>query len=196
MDASSTSTLYPSKEEIRQWQDSFESLLNHKCTWFVLAWIFWNLGKIALQSCTRIFVVLFITAQAIEPLSRILLVWKNSVSFGTVPSFSDGCLLFRTFLKGEFSDENVDFWIECEEFRKMKEGKKATIQKAHSIYNQYIAEQSPKEVFFGTYGMNDKKVASPALWIVAGFIFPSEFRHSVPGTLGDRPSLEIISTVK
>ncbi|VDK41449.1 unnamed protein product [Gongylonema pulchrum] len=58
----------------------------------------------------------------------------------------DGCLLFRTFLKGEFSDENVDFWIECEEFRKMKEGKKSTIQKAHAIYNQYIAEQSPKEV--------------------------------------------------
>ncbi|VDM92681.1 unnamed protein product [Litomosoides sigmodontis] len=88
MDSCSTSTLYPSKEEIMQWQDSFERLLNHKY----------------------------------------------------------GCLLFRTFLKGEFSDENVDFWIECEEFRKMKEGKKATIQKAHSIYNKYIAEQSPKEV--------------------------------------------------
>ncbi|KAL3990603.1 Regulator of G protein signaling domain family protein [Acanthocheilonema viteae] len=85
---SSTSTLYPSKEEIIQWQDSFERLLNHKY----------------------------------------------------------GCLLFRTFLKGEFSEENVDFWIECEEFRKMKEGKKSTIQKAHSIYNKYIAEQSPKEV--------------------------------------------------
>lgn len=54
--------------------------------------------------------------------------------------------MFRTFLKGEFSDENVDFWIECEEFRKMKEGKKSTIQKAHSIYSKYIAEQSPKEV--------------------------------------------------
>ncbi|CAG9530455.1 unnamed protein product [Cercopithifilaria johnstoni] len=88
MDSCSTSTLYPSKEEIIQWQDSFERLLNHKY----------------------------------------------------------GCLLFRTFLKGEFSDENVDFWIECEEFRKMKEGKKSTIQKAHSIYSKYIAEQSPKEV--------------------------------------------------
>ncbi|KAK6114424.1 Regulator of G protein signaling domain family protein [Brugia pahangi] len=28
----------------------------------------------------------------------------------------------------------------------MKEGKKSTIQKAHSICNKYIAEQSPKEV--------------------------------------------------
>uniref|UniRef100_A0A915PJR6 RGS domain-containing protein n=1 Tax=Setaria digitata TaxID=48799 RepID=A0A915PJR6_9BILA len=88
IDSYSTSTLYPSKEEVMQWQESFERLLNHKY----------------------------------------------------------GCLLFRTFLKGEFSDENVDFWIECEEFRKMKEGKKSTIQKAHSIYTKYIAEQSPKEV--------------------------------------------------
>ncbi|KHN74888.1 Regulator of G-protein signaling rgs-7 [Toxocara canis] len=88
MDAASTSTLYPTKEEVRQWEQSFESLLNHKY----------------------------------------------------------GCLLFRTFLKGEFSDENVDFWLECEEFKKMKEGKKATIQRAHTIYNEYIAEQSPKEV--------------------------------------------------
>ncbi|VDO46272.1 unnamed protein product [Onchocerca flexuosa] len=31
MDSCSTSTLYPSKEEIMLWQDSFERLLNHKC---------------------------------------------------------------------------------------------------------------------------------------------------------------------
>uniref|UniRef100_A0A0M3JB17 Regulator of G-protein signaling rgs-7 (inferred by orthology to a C. elegans protein) n=1 Tax=Anisakis simplex TaxID=6269 RepID=A0A0M3JB17_ANISI len=58
--------------------------------------------------------------------------------------------LFRTFLKGEFSDENVDFWLECEEFKKMKEGKKTTVQRAHAIFNEYIVEQSPKEVQFLT----------------------------------------------
>ncbi|MFH4974019.1 hypothetical protein AB6A40_000728 [Gnathostoma spinigerum] len=88
MDAASTSTLYPSKEQVRQWEQSFESLLSHKY----------------------------------------------------------GCLLFRTFLKGEFSDENVDFWLECEEFKKMKEGKKSTIQKAHAIFNEYVVEMAPKEV--------------------------------------------------
>uniref|UniRef100_A0A914ZNY7 RGS domain-containing protein n=1 Tax=Parascaris univalens TaxID=6257 RepID=A0A914ZNY7_PARUN len=30
MDAASTSALYPTKEEVRQWEQSFESLLNHK----------------------------------------------------------------------------------------------------------------------------------------------------------------------
>ncbi|XGW35485.1 hypothetical protein V3C99_019035 [Haemonchus contortus] len=86
--ALSTSSLYPTREEVRQWSMSFESLLNHKY----------------------------------------------------------GCTLFREFLKKEFSDENVDFWLECEEFKKMKEGKKATIQRAHEIFKEYVAAAAPKEV--------------------------------------------------
>ncbi|KAI1730483.1 regulator of G protein signaling domain-containing protein [Ditylenchus destructor] len=86
--AMSTSALYPTKEECRLWQDSFEALLNHKY----------------------------------------------------------GCLLFRQFAKSEVSVENVDFWLDCEEYRKMKEGKKQTIQKAHAIYDTYIRDGAPKEV--------------------------------------------------
>ncbi|KAK5977849.1 Regulator of G protein signaling domain protein [Trichostrongylus colubriformis] len=86
--ALSTSSLYPTREEVRLWRMSFESLLNHKY----------------------------------------------------------GCTLFREFLKKEFSDENVDFWLECEEFKKLKEGKKATIQRAHEIYKEYVAPAAPKEV--------------------------------------------------
>ncbi|CAD6190494.1 unnamed protein product [Caenorhabditis auriculariae] len=85
--ALSTSALYPTREEVRQWETCFDSLLNHKF----------------------------------------------------------GCTLFRQFLTKEFSDENVDFWSECEEFKKMKEGKKS-IQKGMDIYNLYVAEQSRKEV--------------------------------------------------
>lgn len=50
------------------------------------------------------------------------------------------------FLVHEFSEENIDFWIECEEFRKMKEGKKQTEQRARDIYNKYLAAQAWKEV--------------------------------------------------
>uniref|UniRef100_A0A0N5AEZ3 RGS domain-containing protein n=1 Tax=Syphacia muris TaxID=451379 RepID=A0A0N5AEZ3_9BILA len=82
MDFSSTSALYPSRDELRQWEKSFEN----------------------------------------------------------------GCLTFREFLKTEYSTENLDFWLECEEFKKMKNGKKATQQRAHAIYDQYIATQSPREV--------------------------------------------------
>ncbi|NP_001360777.1 C2 domain-containing protein [Caenorhabditis elegans] len=86
--ALSTSSLYPSRDDVRQWEISFESLLNNKF----------------------------------------------------------GCALFRQFLKKEFSDENMDFWLECEEFKKMKDGKKSTTQKAIEIYSEFVAEHSPKEV--------------------------------------------------
>ncbi|ETN68296.1 regulator of G protein signaling domain protein [Necator americanus] len=87
--ALSTSSLYPSRDEVRQWRHSFESLLNHKY----------------------------------------------------------GCSLFR-----EFTQERVTqmrMWISgwnSEEFKKMKEGKKATIQKAHEIFKEYVAAAAPKEV--------------------------------------------------
>jgi hypothetical protein len=31
--------------------------------------------------------------------------------------FLDGLELFKGFLKSEFSEENLEFWIACEEFR-------------------------------------------------------------------------------
>ena len=42
--------------------------------------------------------------------------------------------------------ENLEFWLECEDFKKMKEGKRATLQKAHAIYDTYVADGAPKEV--------------------------------------------------
>ncbi|GMT32418.1 hypothetical protein PFISCL1PPCAC_23715, partial [Pristionchus fissidentatus] len=86
--AISTSSLYPTKDEVRLWEASFEALLNHKY----------------------------------------------------------GQMLFTQFLKKEFSSENIEFWTECEEFKKMKDGKKSTTQKAHDIYREFVAEHSPKEV--------------------------------------------------
>ena len=58
----------------------------------------------------------------------------------------DGCLLFRQFVKMEFSVENLEFWSECQEFKKMKEGKKTTVQKAQQIYNLYVKNGGIKEV--------------------------------------------------
>uniref|UniRef100_A0A1I7XUN6 RGS domain-containing protein n=1 Tax=Heterorhabditis bacteriophora TaxID=37862 RepID=A0A1I7XUN6_HETBA len=63
----------------------------------------------------------------------------------------DGCDLFRQFLKKEFSSENLEFWLECEEFKKMKDGKKATTQKAHEIFKEFVSERSVREVRFVYY---------------------------------------------
>jgi hypothetical protein len=56
----------------------------------------------------------------------------------------DGIALFRGFLKTEFSDENIEFWLECEDYKFSKDIKRQT--KSKKIYSDFIAIGSPKEV--------------------------------------------------
>lgn len=58
---------------------------------------------------------------------------------------ADGLAAFRTFLKSEFSDENIEFWLACEDFKKTKSAAKIA-SKAHKIYSEFIQADSPKEV--------------------------------------------------
>ncbi|XP_021078570.1 regulator of G-protein signaling 20 isoform X2 [Mesocricetus auratus] len=52
---------------------------------------------------------------------------------------------FREFLRTEFSEENMLFWLACEELK--REANKNTIEeKAKIIYEDYISILSPKEV--------------------------------------------------
>lgn len=57
---------------------------------------------------------------------------------------SDGVQLFRAFLQKEFSDENIEFWLAVEEYKKLKGGK--ILPKAQRIYGDFVAVQSPREV--------------------------------------------------
>uniref|UniRef100_A0A0N5CDB8 RGS domain-containing protein n=1 Tax=Strongyloides papillosus TaxID=174720 RepID=A0A0N5CDB8_STREA len=69
--------------------------------------------------------------------------WETS--FEALLHHKEGSELFKNFLKEEFSVENLDFWFECEEFKKMKEGKKS-YNKALHIYDLYIHEDGSKQV--------------------------------------------------
>lgn len=71
-------------------------------------------------------------------------VQKWSDSFHDLMSNKYGQALFRAFLQREFSEENVEFWLACEDFKKVRPHKLST--KARKIYNDYIAVQAPKEV--------------------------------------------------
>uniref|UniRef100_G1NUK7 Regulator of G protein signaling 20 n=1 Tax=Myotis lucifugus TaxID=59463 RepID=G1NUK7_MYOLU len=52
---------------------------------------------------------------------------------------------FREFLRTEFSEDNMLFWMACEELK--KEANKSIIEeKARTIYEDYISILSPKEV--------------------------------------------------
>lgn len=55
-----------------------------------------------------------------------------------------GRTVFTTFLKSEFSQENVYFWIACEDYKKTSPSKLAT--KAKQIYQQYVDADAPNEV--------------------------------------------------
>ncbi|KAI4828375.1 hypothetical protein KUCAC02_022471 [Chaenocephalus aceratus] len=57
----------------------------------------------------------------------------------------NGLAAFRTFLKSEFSDENIEFWMACEEYKKLKSSTKL-VSKANKILHEFIDNQAPREI--------------------------------------------------
>ncbi|XP_076360187.1 uncharacterized protein LOC143252237 [Tachypleus tridentatus] len=65
-------------------------------------------------------------------------------SFNELMASKYGSSLFKAFLSREFSEENIEFWLACEEFKKTRTNK--LLSKARKIYSDFVAVQSPKEV--------------------------------------------------
>lgn len=59
-------------------------------------------------------------------------------------SKSGGRKIFRDFLRCEYSEENILFWLACEEL-KQETNPEAIEEKARYIYEDYISILSPKE---------------------------------------------------
>lgn len=57
----------------------------------------------------------------------------------------DGLATFHNFLKSEHSDENIEFWLTCEDYKKSRSSYRMS-SKAKKIYEQFIKAESPKEV--------------------------------------------------
>ncbi|XP_042285008.1 regulator of G-protein signaling 5b [Thunnus albacares] len=68
--------------------------------------------------------------------------WKES--FEKLLSSQNGLCLFRAFLVSEFSEENIAFYLACEDYRTTKPSKLAT--KAKKIYDEFIGSDAPREV--------------------------------------------------
>lgn len=58
--------------------------------------------------------------------------------------FPDGLCLFRAFLISEFSEENIAFYLACEEYKATKPSKRSA--KAKKIYDEFIRPDAPREV--------------------------------------------------
>nr|XP_004659566.1 regulator of G-protein signaling 18 [Jaculus jaculus] len=70
---------------------------------------------------------------------------KWGESFDKLLSHRDGLDAFTRFLKTEFSEENIEFWIACEDFKKSKEPQQIAL-KAKTIYEKFIQNDAPQEV--------------------------------------------------
>lgn len=58
---------------------------------------------------------------------------------------ADGKTAFCVFLKSEFSEENIEFWTACEDF-KMHTSQEELRSRANSIYDEFVKSEAPKEV--------------------------------------------------
>ncbi|XP_030062313.1 regulator of G-protein signaling 2 [Microcaecilia unicolor] len=86
-----------------------------------------------------------------------------SETFDNLLANKYGVAAFRAFLKSEFSEENIEFWLACEDFKKTKSPHKL-IPKAKKIYDEFIEKEAPKEINidFQTREMITQNLHAPA----------------------------------
>nr|KAF6291507.1 regulator of G protein signaling 16 [Myotis myotis] len=65
--------------------------------------------------------------------SEDVLGWRES--FDLLLSSKNGVAAFHAFLKTEFSQENLEFWLACEEFKKIRSATKLA-SRAHRIFEE------------------------------------------------------------
>ncbi|XP_047444385.1 regulator of G-protein signaling 21-like isoform X2 [Mugil cephalus] len=56
-----------------------------------------------------------------------------------------GMKIFQAFLQSEFSDENIEFWALCEDYKKIKTSFKMS-SRAKKIFKRYIQAEAPREI--------------------------------------------------
>ncbi|XP_015440026.1 PREDICTED: regulator of G-protein signaling 17 isoform X2 [Dufourea novaeangliae] len=66
-------------------------------------------------------------------------------SFEKMMRHTAGRELFREFLRSEFSEENIAFWMACEQLKRENDAEMVE-KKAQFIYKEYISTDSSKEV--------------------------------------------------
>uniref|UniRef100_A0A2K5HSK6 Regulator of G-protein signaling 3 n=1 Tax=Colobus angolensis palliatus TaxID=336983 RepID=A0A2K5HSK6_COLAP len=86
--------------------------------------------------------------KSFKPTSEEALKWGESLEKLLVHKY--GLAVFQAFLRTEFSEENLEFWLACEDFKKVKSQSKMA-SKAKKIFAEYIAIQACKEVNLDSY---------------------------------------------
>ncbi|NWX07181.1 RGS18 protein, partial [Caloenas nicobarica] len=89
---------------------------------------------------------------------------KWGESFDKLLSEKAGLDAFTKFLKTEFSEENIEFWIACEDYKKSKTAHEL-LPKAKTIYETFIKKDAPKEVNldFQTKEVTSQNIEQPVI---------------------------------
>lgn len=69
---------------------------------------------------------------------------KWQTSFESVLRHKFGIQLFQEFLRSQYGEENLNFWLAVEEYKKLDESSRA--ERARMIYEDYVSTLSPTEV--------------------------------------------------
>ncbi|XP_007577455.1 regulator of G-protein signaling 17 [Poecilia latipinna] len=104
----------------------------------------WNEDRIERserQTCTKMDSIE--AAEEQRPSLEELLSWARS--FEMMLRSLEGREIFRDFLRSEYSEDNLLFWLACEELKK-ETNPSAVDEKARIIYEDYVSILSPKEV--------------------------------------------------
>ncbi|OPJ77177.1 regulator of G-protein signaling 13 [Patagioenas fasciata monilis] len=68
-----------------------------------------------------------------------------SQSFDKLITSKYGPTIYKTYLKTEHSDENIEFWLACEAYKKITSQRKR-ISVARKLFTHYIQPQAPNEI--------------------------------------------------
>ncbi|KAF5898259.1 regulator of G-protein signaling 18-like isoform X2, partial [Clarias magur] len=73
---------------------------------------------------------------------EVALRWSDS--FEDLLAHPDGVEVFTQFLRSEFSEENIEFWLACEDFKSTTSPANLH-SKAKQMYAVFIDAEAPKE---------------------------------------------------
>ncbi|ESO11517.1 hypothetical protein HELRODRAFT_71510, partial [Helobdella robusta] len=82
------------------------------------------------------------TAKPSKPSAEMVSLWFQS--FDNLLHDKTGLDLFREYLRLEFSEENLEFWIACEQYKTCPTHELA--QQSQQIFADYVAIQAPREI--------------------------------------------------
>ncbi|XP_038650858.1 regulator of G-protein signaling 5-like [Scyliorhinus canicula] len=69
--------------------------------------------------------------------------WRESLEKLLMNNY--GQVAFKTFLQSEHSEENIEFWMACEDFKATKSPIQM-VSKAKKIYEDFMEKEAPKEI--------------------------------------------------